>query len=135
MKVLLLTGMLILATSTLAFADQNCSERASQPEINDCVEKAFQKSDDELNKLYKQIETRLTEDADKNKLLVNAQKAWISFRDAECNFSSSGVIGGTIYPTIVSTCLDRMTQRRIRDFRGYLKCAEGDLDCPVPAAD
>lgn len=135
MKILMLTVTLVLATSTFTFADQNCSELASQPEINVCVEKSFQKSDAKLNTLYKQIETRLKDDADKNKLLVTAQKAWVSFRDAACNFTSSGVIGGTIYPTIVSNCLDRMTRSRIKDFQGYLKCTEGDLDCPVPAAN
>lgn len=88
-----------------------------------------------LNKLYKQIEHRLKDDADTTKQLVTAQRAWVAFRDAECNFSSSGASTGSVYPMIVSICLDGMTQKRIEDFRGYLECEKGDMSCPVPPAD
>ncbi|MGH6862282.1 MAG: lysozyme inhibitor LprI family protein, partial [Phyllobacterium sp.] len=97
--------------------------------------KAYQKSDAELNKLYRQIEARLKGDADTTKLLVSAQKAWVAFRDAECNFSSSGVTGGSVYPFVSSSCLDGMTQSRITDLKGYLACTEGDMSCPVPSAN
>ena len=90
MKLSLLTAALILATSTFAFADQNCGDLTTQTDMNICAGKSYAKSDAELNKFYKQIETRLKGDADTTKLLVAAQKAWVSFRDAECNFSSSG---------------------------------------------
>ena len=135
MKLSLLTAALILATSTFAFADQNCGDLTTQTDMDICAGKSYAKSDAELNKLYKQIETRLKGDADTTKLLVAAQKAWVSFRDAECNFSSSGVTGGSVYPFISSNCLDGMTQSRVKDLQGYLKCPEGDLDCPVPAAN
>lgn len=135
MKVLLLSAALVLATSTFTFADQNCADLTTQSDMNICAGKAYQISDAKLNKLYKQIQTRVKDDAGKTKLLVATQKAWISFRDAECKFSSSGVVGGSVYPFISSSCLDGMTQTRIKDLQGYLKCPEGDLDCPVPAAN
>jgi uncharacterized protein YecT (DUF1311 family) len=56
----------------------------------------------------------------------------VTFRDAECDFSTSGVSGGTVYPMIHAICLDRLTSKRIDDFKTYLKCQEGALDCPVP---
>lgn len=135
MRAPVLTIALILATPGFALAQQNCGDLTTQTDMNICAGKAYAKSDAELNTLYKQIEARLKDDADTKKLLVSAQKAWIGFRDAECNFSSSTVAGGTAYPFISSTCLDNMTQTRIETLRGYLKCTEGDLDCPVPTAN
>jgi hypothetical protein len=32
-------------------------------------------------------------------------------------------------------CRDGLTQNRIKDFQGYLNCEEGDMSCPVPAAN
>ena len=55
------------------------------------------------------------------------------FRDAECIFSTSGAAGGRLRPMIYTICLDRLTSKRIDDFKTYLKCKEGALDCPVPA--
>jgi uncharacterized protein YecT (DUF1311 family) len=102
--------------------------------LKQCVHDAYTKSDAELNKLFQQIKSRLEDNADIAKLLVPAQRAWIAYRDAECDFSSSAVEGGSIYPVIATTCRDKLTQRRIEDFKSYLSCDEGDLACPVPAA-
>jgi uncharacterized protein YecT (DUF1311 family) len=118
---------------TPAYADQNCGDLTDQTAMNVCSQKAFEKSDGELNKLYKQIQTRLKDDADTTKLLVTAQRAWIAFRDGECSFSSSMVAQGTVYPFVQNSCLDGLTQNRIKDLNGYLSCEEGDMSCPVPA--
>lgn len=134
MKISLFSAALLLAASTFAFADDNCGDKTTQADMDICAAAAFEKSDAELNKLYKEIEGRLKDDADTTKLLVAAQKAWIAFRDAECSFTSSTVEGGTAYPFINSTCHDNMTQARVETLKGYLQCTEGDLDCPVPAA-
>lgn len=134
MRVSLLAAAMIFAAPSFAFAQDNCGDKTNQTDMNICAGQAYAKSDKELNAVYQQIEARLKDDADTKKLLVAAQKAWIGFRDAECNFSSSTVAGGTAYPFISSTCLDGMTQSRIKDLKGYLTCQEGDLDCPVPTA-
>lgn len=71
---------------------------------------------------------------DSKKLLIEAQRSWIAFRDAECKFSSAGVEGGSVYPLIYSTCVTELTKARVETFKNYLKCQEGDLSCPVPGA-
>ncbi|WP_333721927.1 lysozyme inhibitor LprI family protein [Agrobacterium tumefaciens] len=88
-----------------------------------------------MNKVYKEIEGRLKDDADTTKLLVVTQRAWIAFRDAACDFQTSNVRTGTVYPFANSSCHEGLTQSRTEDLKGYLQCAEGDLDCPVPAAN
>ena len=102
--------------------------------MNQCAGQAFKAADKELNTIYQQITGRLKDNPDGKKLLVNAQRAWVSFRDAECTFSASGVAGGSVYPLIYSECLTGMTKTRVESLKQYLKCEEGDMSCPVPGA-
>lgn len=134
MRVSLLAAAMIFATPSFAFAQDNCGDKTNQTDMNICAGQAYEKADKELNAVYKQIEARLKDDADTTKLLVAAQKAWIGFRDAQCNFASSKVTG-SLYPFISSTCLQGQTLSRIQDLKVFLTCNDGDLDCPVPAAN
>ncbi|MGF6173936.1 lysozyme inhibitor LprI family protein [Ensifer sp. 4252] len=120
---------------TQAARADDCANASDQATLNECADKALKASDTELNTLYKQIEARLKDDQDKTKLLVSAQKAWIAFRDTECDFSAAGVAGGSVYPMIVLQCRDGLTQNRVKDFKSYLSCEEGDLSCPIPSAN
>lgn len=37
-------------------------------------------------------------------------------------------------PMLIAQCMDSLAQSRVKNFEGYLKCEEGDMSCPVPAA-
>ncbi|MCE0464269.1 lysozyme inhibitor LprI family protein [Pseudomonas uvaldensis] len=129
---LLLTLAPLLFVS-IAQAD-DCANATTQGEMNQCAAQAKKAADDELNSLYKQITARLKDNPEAKQLLVKAQRAWIGFRDAECNFSASGVEGGSVYPLIYGSCITALTKARVETFKTYLKCKEGDLSCPVPEA-
>ncbi len=133
MKVLFMASAIFLGGISLAHSQQNCGDKTNQTDMNICAGHAYSRADGELNSVYKQIAGRLKGDPDTAKLLVAAQKAWIGFRDAECNFSSSTVQGGTAYPFISNSCLYNKTRSRIQELKLYLKCTDGDMDCPVPA--
>lgn len=135
MRIAILAAAATLATPAFAFAADNCADAQDQATLNHCADAAFKQSDRKLNELYKEMETRLADDADTKKLLVQAQRDWVRFRDAECDFQTSAAAGGSILPMLVAQCRDGLTQSRIQDFEGYLKCEEGDMSCPVPAAD
>ncbi|MDT3381177.1 lysozyme inhibitor LprI family protein [Labrys neptuniae] len=134
MKALIVVAGLAWAAPNLAFADQNCGDLSNQTDMNICSAKAYSKADGELNSVYKEIEGRLKNDAATKKLLVAAQRGWVSYRDGECKFSASAVQGGTAYALIFNQCRTGLTQARTESLKVYLKCTEGDLDCPVPAA-
>lgn len=122
---------LILAASAQA-QPQDCGNAATQTDMNLCADKAYRKSDAELNKAYKAVVERLKGDQTTTTQLQAAQKAWLFFRDAECAFSASGTTGGSVYPMVLSQCLDTLTRARTKELNAYLKCEEGDLSCPVP---
>jgi uncharacterized protein YecT (DUF1311 family) len=121
----------VLATASVARAD-DCADAQTQADMNICADKAYQKADGALNKVYAEIKQRLAGNGEATKQLVAAQRAWIAFRDAECAFAASGVSGGSIYPTIYAGCLEDITLARVENLKDFLSCQEGDPSCPVP---
>lgn len=122
----------LLFAALPAAAQQDCPDE-SQAGLNQCAGDAYKKADAALNAAYKQVMARLKDSEDAAKSLVAAQRAWIGYRDAECDFMSSGVEGGSARPMIVAQCLEQETTRRTDDLKALLNCEEGDLSCPVPA--
>lgn len=127
----------IVTVASNARADEACYNKAqSQSDLTQCSLDDLKKSNDSLNTLYKEMEARLTGDSESRKLLVDAQKKWIAFRDAECTFSTVRSAGGSINPMNVNTCANALTLSRIKDFQTYLNCAKtsGDQsdDCAIP---
>jgi uncharacterized protein YecT (DUF1311 family) len=118
--------------ATQARAD-GCADPSTQVTMNACAAQAFQRADADLNATYKQIASRLKSDASTAKLMVNAQKSWLAFRDAECEFSTSGAVQGSIYPMLVAQCRTRLSIARCAELKAYLHCEDGDPSCPVPS--
>lgn len=121
-----------LAGTALA---QECNDSSNQMELNQCAARAFEAADRELNADFRDIQRRLGKDADTKRLLVDTQRAWILFRDAECAFQTSAAAQGTIFPLVYANCKTDLTNDRIKQLRVYLACEEGDMNCPVPAAE
>ena len=120
----------VMFTSMAVAVD--CDNANDQATMNQCAAQQHAAADTELNALYQQISMRLKGQPDRKKLLVETQRAWIAFRDAECTFSASGVEGGSLFPLVYSNCTTDLTKARVQTFKNYLKCQEGDVGCPVP---
>lgn len=132
MSARLISVLTLLLLAPLAHAAVDCANASDQATMNQCAGQDFTAADKELNTLYQQIIGRLKDSPDSKKLLVSAQRAWVTFRDAECKFSASGVEGGSVYPLVNRTCLTGATKARVEGLKSYLKCEEGDMSCPVP---
>ena len=128
---------LILAAPLLAGVARadDCANAMDQATMDECAGKDFDAADKKLNDAYKQIEGRLKDNAGSKKLLVDAQRAWVVFRDAECAFQGGPQANsGSVRPMVVANCQAGLTNLRLKDLQDYLHCEEGVLDCPVPAA-
>ncbi|MBD2451819.1 lysozyme inhibitor LprI family protein [Nostoc sp. FACHB-152] len=97
----------------------NCNEAQTQLEINNCAHLSYQNADKKLNRAYKQLLPKLSKS--RQQKLIAAQLAWIKFRDASCEFERSQYEGGSIAPTIYSTCLEAVTKQRTQQLVGYLE--------------
>lgn len=111
---------------------KDCGGEATEAGMNKCAADQLKAADAALNKAYRQIIHRLADDADTVKLLRDAQRAWVDFRDKHCAFAASGVDGGSSYPFIHDGCVTELTDARTRQLDVFLRCQEGDLGCPVP---
>ena len=87
----------------------------TQAELTMKAHNDYQKSDKELNKVYKQLLSNL--DETEKALLIKAQKDWIKFRDSHCEFEAQEYDGGSMQPMVHSICLKERTEERIEDLK------------------
>lgn len=123
---LLLTTLLL---SGPALADE-CANASTQSDLNACTATQYQAADKKLNETYQTAMKRA--EAPQRELLKKAQQAWITLRDADCAFISSGSEGGSVQPMIDNQCLHDKTVEREAYLASLLQCEEGDLSCPLP---
>ena len=98
-----------------ATADAICGEANTQMDINQCLTAAYQTADKELNELYSNI-MKKQDPADRDHLQA-AQRAWIEYRDANCEAAAARYQGGSIQPSIRAECLRRNTRARADELR------------------
>jgi uncharacterized protein YecT (DUF1311 family) len=88
----------------------DCENASDTPSINYCAGLFYEEADKALNQTYQQLQSTLG--SDQQEKLVAAQRAWIEYRDKNCDFEVRRSIGGTGYPAYLSGCLERMTEKR-----------------------
>jgi uncharacterized protein YecT (DUF1311 family) len=106
----------------------DCSNAQTQTDINECAYKDFQKAAAVLNQIYAKLRARTTA-PDSLKRLVAAEKAWLAYRDRECDFETEDSIGGSIRPTEMAACYQEKTVAHTAELKKQLDCPEGDLTC------
>ena len=114
--------------ATTAFADDmpDCIDPQSQMEMTYCAGIDYEKADADLNAIWPDIvaaaksNDEYVADEARNRgvpttleALRTAQRAWIKFRDAQCEYEAYEVFGGTMQPMVGSMCLARLTRERI----------------------
>jgi uncharacterized protein YecT (DUF1311 family) len=92
-----------------------CMDKASgeTSSMNDCTGAETDRQDARLNDNYKRLMSKLSED--RKKELLEAQRAWIRFRDANCRFYGEGV--GSISALAVNDCILDATVDRAKELK------------------
>ena len=91
------------------------SHAQTQAEMNAQSGADYKKADARLNETWKKAAKALSADKGRFAKLKTAQKAWLTFRDAACEFEASEVEGGTMEPAVRVGCLTRLTEQRTKD--------------------
>jgi uncharacterized protein YecT (DUF1311 family) len=120
--------VLLLAAAPAHAQMAICATKQTQADMNACADAAYKKDDAAMNQVYDQLTARLT-DTQVKAQLVDAERAWIAYRDKFCAFQASGTAGGSIHPLIVSQCLDEKTAVHSAELSRQLNCKEGDPSC------
>ncbi len=90
-----------------------CKTRANQLELTQCADRELAKSDAALNQTYRKLVADL--DDEHRALLQKAQRAWVAFRDADCDLDASVALGGSMHPMLVAECRAAMTGARVKE--------------------
>lgn len=123
---------LALTLSGGASADEeiDCANPLDQASMTYCAGVDYEEADAELNAIWpaavaaaRRQDEYIADQARSMGLptaveaLRNAQRAWIKFRDAECEYQSYAFFGGTGQPMIGSLCLADLTRQRIKQLQ------------------
>jgi uncharacterized protein YecT (DUF1311 family) len=132
-----IAGIIIIGLSlwavagTASAASLDCKDPVTDAEISECAAQDWQKADDTLNAVYsKALAKAAKDDADlaetsaelvgEVKALKHAQRAWIAYRDAECDLQGFGARGGTLEPVMVTNCWASMSRARTEDLKTFI---------------
>jgi uncharacterized protein YecT (DUF1311 family) len=131
-KVTLFVGLMFCGLS-FAHADigqvdskfKACAENAeSTADQNNCGDQAFKAADAELNRVYNSIKSPLAKGTDSDskeilKRLVASERAWVSFRDSNCQLAGTQMLNGSGEGPIVGGCLASMTIERVKELQSF----------------
>lgn len=100
----------------LALAPPNpCDSPQTQVEMNRCAGEELRRTDAQLNVAYGRLLKKL--DANRRAKLQKAERAWVAFRDAQCDYEGSESEGGSIQPLEVAACKTELTNARIAQLK------------------
>lgn len=121
----LTAGFLVLTSATATSAQTgpsqlNCRNPQTQSDMNRCAAQDAKAADQRLNQVYRQVRMKY-KGTTHDDHLVDAQLAWIKYRDANCLFSRDRFVGGSIAPLVYSNCITQITKQRTQELERFLK--------------
>jgi uncharacterized protein YecT (DUF1311 family) len=121
--------LLTVAASRPAPAQQSvCGDAITQFDINRCVGQHLDASQRMLTRLLQSLDSSLTRD--RAAQLTRVQRAWISYRDQQCEWDGRQFEGGSMQAMEVAGCRWRLTEARIVQLRPWV-CDGQRADCPA----
>jgi uncharacterized protein YecT (DUF1311 family) len=124
----------VLALPLLLFAfpasgqEVDCNNAMAQQDMNFCAEQDFGAADSELNAVWmearqvaKELDAELSEELKgADKALLAAQRAWIGYRDGQCELAGFEARGGSMEPMLVAGCKATLTRARTKELKGFI---------------
>ncbi|TAN65862.1 MAG: DUF1311 domain-containing protein [Methylobacter sp.] len=124
-KYKLIAGLMVVAVQPVFAADDDLSQIFSTcmdqaggvtPSMVECMNAETERQDVRLNKAYKDIMAGLS--AGRKKQLQEAQRLWIKYRKANCDFYYDPD-GGSIARINASDCFLSATAARAKELEGF----------------
>lgn len=103
----------------------DCENPQTQAELNICAADSAEQADKALNAQYKLARQHalnwdkgLSEGGvSAEAALKTAQRAWIAYRDAECDLEAVTIDGGSMQSMIISGCLETLSKARTQELK------------------
>lgn len=125
-----LASLVLLIPLQLLAAQANapdCSAPITQADMNRCAYEDFLTANGAQAAVLKSLTQDLA--APDRQRLRTAQKAWIGWRTAQCEFEAGGS-GGSARELARWTCTAKLTRERTVALDRLAHCPEGDITCP-----
>ena len=117
-----------LAAAPAVAQDWDCSKADELPQMgmNYCAYEDWQTADKALNAVWPMVRARMKamdaenaeyvpEQANGAENLLKAQRAWIDYRDGQCEAEGAQFAGGSIRPLITISCKTTLTRKRTEE--------------------
>jgi uncharacterized protein YecT (DUF1311 family) len=130
-------ALLSLVVMPLAAHAADCSHPSGGPGMSSaqasfqCAEQVRIQDDQQLDGLYNKLLVTLRDDprlhTHPREDLTAAHRAWLAYRNAECQFRISLASGAPQWAQVNhSQCLSNLTEARIKTLADYLQQAQGE---------
>ena len=106
----------------------DCSAPTTQADMNRCAYEDFLAANGAQAAVLKGLTQGLA--APDRQRLRTAQKAWIAWRTAQCEFESGASGGGSAHELARWSCAAKLTRERTVALDKLAHCPEGDIACP-----
>jgi uncharacterized protein YecT (DUF1311 family) len=122
-----LAPLLAITVSAKAESTEiDCSSAFSTPDIERCAAIELDAVEVSLNQAYRRLVKQLTKPdtaqdnySDYRNKLLNAQRAWIKFREADCDTQYAMHRSGTIRNAVYLNCKQQRAEQRIKELNNY----------------
>jgi uncharacterized protein YecT (DUF1311 family) len=118
-------------TTVVQTAAVNCGDSTNQTAMNQCFEREAKQDQLLLDALLKELAAKL--DAPNKERLEEVQSQWGKYRDAHCRWQAGFFEGGSVQPTMYSTCLSALIWNRIDELKLNL-CEGAGMTGPCEAS-
>lgn len=110
----------------------NCDDPQFQQEMNWCAAQEFRVADEALNLQWSMTSAEMKRrdaawsEGDDGRpghfaTLLEAQRAWLAYRDAHCRSEAYAFRGGSMEPLMDATCKTAMTQKRTEELQALVE--------------
>lgn len=117
-RVAWLVANLIALPELVSAQEAACNGSASQADLNDCAALAWQMADERLNEAYdwalvwaRDVDAPNDQGGTEARLR-SAQRAWVVYRDANCQVNPKASGQGQMAPVLLYGCMEAMTTIR-----------------------
>lgn len=121
-------SLLAFALAAQADPETDCKDPQTQTDMNMCSGRAFRTADlamnrqwDVVSKVMQARDKTLDQSSDNRPgyfaTLLESQRAWLKFRDAQCTAEGYYARGGTMEPLLFNTCAEGLTEQRTKQLR------------------
>ena len=118
--------LLLIVVPTLSHAKLDCKDAITTPDINQCAQTEFESVEKKLNETYRRVLKSLNKPDEEivsyseiKRGLIEAQKAWVSFRQKDCDAYFTLHASGTIRTVMYIGCMQSHAEKRIKEISEY----------------